>query len=106
MSLTYRPLLSDFVNIEQNGSFHVRAAVSSENGRLVVHVGDAFECEAPTEEGFAGIIVDMFSDGAVVPALQQPQTWQHLRRKLKPGGKQASKQQSSLNAHEDHISHA
>jgi len=56
-------------------------------GRLVVHVGDALGCEAPTEEGFAGLIVDMFSDGAVIPALQQPQTWQRLRQHLKPGGK-------------------
>lgn len=55
-------------------------------GKLVVHVGDALGCEAPTEEGFAGLIVDMFSDGAVIPALQQPQTWQRLRQHLKPGG--------------------
>jgi len=53
----------------------------------VVHVGDALGCEAPSEEGFAGLIVDMFSDGAVIPALQQPQTWQRLRQHLKPGGK-------------------
>jgi hypothetical protein len=52
-----------------------------------VYVGDALGCQAPTEDGFAGLIVDMFSDGAVIPALQQPETWQRLRERLKPGGK-------------------
>jgi spermidine synthase len=56
-------------------------------GRLEVYVGDALGCQAPTEDGFAGLIVDMFSDGAVIPALQQPETWQRLRERLKPGGK-------------------
>lgn len=60
---------------------------SNDIGRLVVHIGDALSCKAPTEEGFAGLIVDLFSDGAVIPALQQPQTWQHLREQLKPGGR-------------------
>lgn len=53
-----------------------------------MHVGDALACQAPTGDGFAGLIVDMFSDGAVIPALQQPQTWQRLRQHLRPGGKQ------------------
>ncbi|KAG0562110.1 hypothetical protein KC19_9G119000 [Ceratodon purpureus] len=60
---------------------------SGATGRLVVHVGDALACQAPTGDGFAGLIVDMFSDGAVIPALQQPQTWQRLRQHLRPGGR-------------------
>jgi hypothetical protein len=56
-------------------------------GRLVVHIGNALASGATVEGGFAGLIVDIFSDGAVIPALQLPETWQHLQARLRPGGK-------------------
>lgn len=87
----------DLSELEEGKCLDRRACVfESENpspgalsaaGRLEVYVGDALGCQAPTEDGFAGLIVDMFSDGAVIPALQQPETWQRLRERLKPGGR-------------------
>lgn len=55
-------------------------------GRLMVHVGNALGSKATVEGGFAGLLVDIFSDGAVIPALQQSQTWQRLKERLRPGG--------------------
>ena len=53
-----------------------------------MHIGNALASGATIEGGFAGLIVDIFSDGAVIPALQLPETWQHLQARLRPGGKQ------------------
>lgn len=49
------------------------------------------------EGGFAGLTVDIFSDGAVIPALQLPETWQHLKARLRPGGKQSATQPGTEN---------
>jgi hypothetical protein len=57
-------------------------------GRLVVHIGNALASGTTVEGGFAGLIVDIFSDGAMIPALQLPETLQHLQAQLRPRGKQ------------------
>jgi spermidine synthase len=58
------------------------------SGKLHVHIGDALNlCNITIPGGFAGLIVDLFAGGAVIPALQQIETWQQLGEKLSPGGK-------------------
>eukprot|EP00850_Spirogloea_muscicola_P012708 SM000083S22755 [mRNA] locus=s83:286685:291924:+ [translate_table: standard] len=56
-------------------------------GRLVVHVGDALADDAALEGGFAGIIVDLFAKGVVIPPLQEASTWRAIKAKLRPGGR-------------------
>lgn len=58
------------------------------NGRLRVHIADALkDPNVRVEGGFAGLIVDLFAEGAVIPELQEVDTWQRLRAKLRPGGR-------------------
>lgn len=59
----------------------------SSGGKLTVHVGDALGQDVMVDGGFAGLIVDLFAEGRVLPALQEPHTWQQLKEKLRPGGK-------------------
>ena len=40
----------------------------------VCHVGDALAEDAAVPGGFAGIVVDLFAEGQVLPALQQVMT--------------------------------
>ena len=56
------------------------------SGKLTVHIGDAVGPDVCIEGGFAGLIVDLFAEGRVIPALQEPRTWEQLKAKLKPGG--------------------
>ncbi|KAJ7524829.1 hypothetical protein O6H91_17G023800 [Diphasiastrum complanatum] len=56
-------------------------------GKLTVHIGDALGPEAMVDGGFAGIIVDLFSKGAVLPSLQQTETWERMKQRLRPGGR-------------------
>ncbi|KAG6554542.1 hypothetical protein Mapa_003921 [Marchantia paleacea] len=56
-------------------------------GRLRVVIGDALSADAAVDGGFAGIIVDLFAEGAVVPALQEPGVWREMKKKLRPGGR-------------------
>lgn len=42
--------------------------------RQVCHVGDALAEDATVPGGFAGIVVDLFAEGQVLPALQQVMT--------------------------------
>lgn len=42
---------------------------------------------ASLEGGFAGILVDLFSKGSVIPELQEAATWKKLRRSLREGGR-------------------
>lgn len=58
-----------------------------QGGFLVVHIGDAFSEEATIENGFSAILVDVFSDGVVVPQLQEEDTWRRLKARLRPGGR-------------------
>ncbi|KAK8944439.1 hypothetical protein KSP39_PZI008465 [Platanthera zijinensis] len=53
---------------------------------LSVHVGDALD-ETAGGERFAGIFVDLFQKGSLLPELQDPETWRNLRRRLKKGGR-------------------
>jgi hypothetical protein len=66
-------------------------------GRLVVHIGNALASGGTVKGGFAGLIVDIFSDGALIPVVQLPETWQHLQAQLRPGGKQQATQPRTEN---------
>ncbi|KAL2650230.1 hypothetical protein R1flu_018358 [Riccia fluitans] len=67
--------------------FMENAETHRPKGRLRVIVGDALSREVSVEGGFAGIIVDLFADGAVIPALQEPGVWREMKKKLQPGGR-------------------
>ncbi|GFQ08182.1 prbable polyamine aminopropyl transferase [Phtheirospermum japonicum] len=54
-------------------------------GRLFIHAGNALS--ACSKDGFAGIIIDLFSKGRVIPELQDPATWEKLRSSLRKGGR-------------------
>ncbi|PKU65055.1 uncharacterized protein LOC110111163 [Dendrobium catenatum] len=56
-------------------------------GSLSVHIGDALSPSADIEGGFAGIIVDLFSDGKILPQLQEVTTWLDIEKKLMPHGR-------------------
>lgn len=56
------------------------------SGKLAVHIGNAVGPEVCVEGGFAGLVVDLFAEGQVIPALQEPRTWEQLKATLKPGG--------------------
>lgn len=53
--------------------------------RLYIHTGNALN--ASTQDGFAGIFVDLFSKGCVIPQLQDASTWERLKRVLRKGGR-------------------
>lgn len=53
--------------------------------RLFVYIGDALE--ASVKDGFSGILVDLFSEGSVIPQLQDPNTWEKLKKCLKKDGR-------------------
>lgn len=53
--------------------------------RLFIYVDDALN--ADIEGGFAGILVDLFSKGSVIPQLQDSRTWKGLRKRLRKGGR-------------------
>ncbi|KAH0448327.1 hypothetical protein IEQ34_022127 [Dendrobium chrysotoxum] len=57
------------------------------NGSLSVHIGDALSPSAEVEGGFAGIIVDLFSEGKILPQLQEVTTWLDIEKKLMPHGR-------------------
>ncbi|KAL6347195.1 hypothetical protein AAG906_012776 [Vitis piasezkii] len=56
-------------------------------GILHVHVGDALSPLVNVPGGFAGIIIDLFSEGKVLPQLQQYGTWLILKDKLMANGR-------------------
>ncbi|KAG0563403.1 hypothetical protein KC19_8G028100 [Ceratodon purpureus] len=60
---------------------------NQEGGFLSVHIGDALSPEATVDGGFAGIVVDLFYQGEVLPELQEVQAWNELKKRLKPGGR-------------------
>ncbi|GAQ77866.1 hypothetical protein KFL_000050030 [Klebsormidium nitens] len=57
------------------------------SGFLTIYTGDALTADSITEGGFAGLIVDLFSRGAVLPELQDAATWRDLARRMRPGGR-------------------
>ncbi|XP_020084765.1 uncharacterized protein LOC109707699 isoform X1 [Ananas comosus] len=70
-------------------------------GSLSVQIGDALSPSATVEGGFAGklnclkthaqsidsIIVDLFSDGKILPQLEEVETWLEIEKKLMPHGR-------------------
>lgn len=60
---------------------------NQEGGYLPVHIDDALTPNATVAGGFAGIVVDLFYQGEVLPQLQKVQAWYELKKRLKPGGR-------------------
>lgn len=58
---------------------------SDHQDRISIHIGDALKASA--RGGFAGVLVDLFSRGCLVPELQDPRTWERLRKGLRRGGR-------------------
>ncbi|KAK8371004.1 hypothetical protein V6Z12_A01G215100 [Gossypium hirsutum] len=56
-------------------------------GQLQVHIDDAFSHEQHRPSGYAGIIIDLFSDGKVLSQLQEVEIWLELSDRLMPGGR-------------------
>ncbi|KAB1212909.1 putative spermidine synthase [Morella rubra] len=56
-------------------------------GILNVHIGDALSKSVNVSGGYAGIIIDLFSGGQVLPQLQEVTTWLELENKLMPNGR-------------------
>ncbi|XP_051183516.1 uncharacterized protein [Lolium perenne] len=56
-------------------------------GSLSVRIGDALSPSVAVEGGFAGIVVDLFADGKVLPQLQEVETWLEIAKKLMPDGR-------------------
>ncbi|KAB2636970.1 hypothetical protein D8674_027504 [Pyrus ussuriensis x Pyrus communis] len=56
-------------------------------GVLNVHIGDALSPSVNIPGGYAGIVIDLFSDGKVLPQLQEVTTWLELKIQLKPYGR-------------------
>ncbi|XP_047332398.1 uncharacterized protein LOC124935991 [Impatiens glandulifera] len=53
--------------------------------RLFIYIGNAMN--ATVIGGFAGLLVDLFGKGCLIPELQQRRTWEMLRDRLKIGGR-------------------
>ncbi|GER27946.1 S-adenosyl-L-methionine-dependentmethyltransferases superfamily protein [Striga asiatica] len=60
---------------------------TTDGGFLNIHIGDVFSPDAAITGGYAGIIVDLFSGGKVLPQLEQAATWWKLHDKLMPNGR-------------------
>lgn len=53
--------------------------------RLFVYIGNALT--ASLKDGFSGILVDLFDKGCLIPELQDPWTWEKLKKSLRKGGR-------------------
>ncbi|EYU31224.1 hypothetical protein MIMGU_mgv1a019345mg [Erythranthe guttata] len=60
---------------------------NTDGGILNIHIGDVFSPDAVINGGYAGIIVDLFAGGNVVPQLEQATTLLELNDKLMPNGR-------------------
>ncbi|XVF56354.1 hypothetical protein PTKIN_Ptkin06aG0113200 [Pterospermum kingtungense] len=56
-------------------------------GGLQVHVADCFSPIQHLPAGYAGIVVDLFSDGKVLSQLEEVETWVELSDRLMPDGR-------------------
>ncbi|KAG8378797.1 hypothetical protein BUALT_Bualt07G0022300 [Buddleja alternifolia] len=65
--------------------FNLEKLEKKYSDRLFIHTGDALN--ANVKDGFAGILVDLFSKGCVIPELQEAATWERVRKSLRRGGK-------------------
>lgn len=53
--------------------------------RIFIYIGNALN--ASLKDGFSGILVDLFSEGSLIPELQDPLTWEKLKKRLRKGGR-------------------
>lgn len=60
---------------------------NEDGGILNVHIGDAFIPSDDLHRRYAGIVVDLFSDGKVLPQLQEVSTWLELHDRLMANGR-------------------
>ncbi|PIN20031.1 hypothetical protein CDL12_07289 [Handroanthus impetiginosus] len=58
-----------------------------DGGILNIHIGDVFSPDAAISGGYAGIIVDLFAEGKVLPQLEEAAAWLDLYDKLMPNGR-------------------
>ncbi|KAI3754137.1 hypothetical protein L1987_53915 [Smallanthus sonchifolius] len=56
-------------------------------GVLNVHIGDALSPSTSVSGGYAGIVIDLFSGGEVLPQLHEVETWLEINDKLMPNGR-------------------
>ncbi|KAH9747008.1 S-adenosyl-L-methionine-dependent methyltransferases superfamily protein [Citrus sinensis] len=56
-------------------------------GVLQVHIGDVFSPSEDASGRYAGIVVDLFSEGKVLPQLEEVATWLKLKDRLMPNGR-------------------
>jgi len=56
-----------------------------ESGKLRCFTGDALSMDAVLPGGFTSILVDIFSEGSLIPALTQVETWRSIKARLAPG---------------------
>lgn len=60
---------------------------SDDGGILNIHIGDALDPSVRISGGYAGIVIDLFSDGKILPQLQQVGMWLDLKDRLMVGGR-------------------
>ncbi|XP_008447062.1 uncharacterized protein LOC103489616 [Cucumis melo] len=60
---------------------------SEDGGILNIHIGDALDPSVRISGGYAGIVIDLFSNGKVLPQLQQVGMWLDLKDRLMVGGR-------------------
>ncbi|GAU33262.1 hypothetical protein TSUD_279360 [Trifolium subterraneum] len=60
---------------------------TKDGGILNVHIGDVFVPSEDLHKRYAGIVVDLFSDGKVLPQLQEVSTWLELHDRLMANGR-------------------
>ncbi|KAK9705501.1 hypothetical protein RND81_07G061800 [Saponaria officinalis] len=80
----------DEVLIDRARQFFGLSEIESENehdGILFVNIGDALSPLASIEHGYAGIVVDLFSNAKVLPELEKAETWVEMKKKLMAGGR-------------------
>ncbi|CAO2834813.1 unnamed protein product [Amaranthus hypochondriacus] len=65
--------------------FELRKLEKQYPNRLFVYVGNALQ--SSLKDGFAGFFDDLFSEGSLIPELQDPLTWEKLKKKLRKGGR-------------------
>ncbi|KAK7401576.1 hypothetical protein VNO78_13166 [Psophocarpus tetragonolobus] len=60
---------------------------TEDGGVLNVHIGDVFVPSKDLQRRYAGIIVDLFTDGKILPELQEVSTWLELNERLMADGR-------------------
>lgn len=76
----------DKVLIDKARDYLGLSALERPQGSLEVRIGDALS-PFPDSGTYAGIVVDLFEGGMVLPALEKEGTWAELKGRLMPGGR-------------------